>query len=103
MTAFTRTWDASYEASPAGVNLANTIDNRMREFKVDARERLEVDHSMAGDVDDGTHLKITFVDPLAVKPAQAFDESYLYIHSVSKKTYKRGAQLILRIIVCLVV
>lgn len=83
MTTFTRTWDTSYEASPAGSDLANTIDNRMREVKVDARERLEVDHSMAGDVDDGLHKKVTFVDPLAVKPVQAFDESFLYTKDVA--------------------
>ena len=83
ITIFTRTWDTSYESSPAGSDLANTIDNRMREVKVDARERLEVDHSMVGDVDDGLHKKVTFVDPLASKPAQAFDESYLYTKDVA--------------------
>lgn len=83
MTTFTRTWDASYEASPADSQNASQGATRIREIKNDVSERLEVDHSWAGDTDDGAHLKVTFVDPLAVKPVQANDETYIYTKDVS--------------------
>jgi len=83
MTTFTRTWNAAYEANPADSQNASQGAARIREIKSDVQERLTVDHSMAGDVDDGAHKKITFVDPLATKPLQANDESYLYTKDVS--------------------
>ncbi len=56
MTAFTRTWDGSYEASPPGTQAANLLDTRIHEVKVDVHERLVVEHSWGGDAEDGVHM-----------------------------------------------
>lgn len=56
MTAFTRTWDGSYEASPPGTQAANLLDTRIHEVKVDVHERLVVEHSWGGDTEDGIHM-----------------------------------------------
>lgn len=78
MTVFTRTWNPAYEALPPDTENAKNGAERINETKVDVRERLEVDHSQAGDVDDGTHKKITFVDPLAAKPTAVANQGFLY-------------------------
>jgi len=83
MTVFTRTWDAAYEALPADNDDLTEGASRIRYMRVDVGERLTVDHSWAGDVDDGTHIKVTLTDPLAAKPTQANDETYLYSKDVS--------------------
>lgn len=60
--AYTRTWNAAYEAIPAGSDLGSTIDNRIRETKQDIRERIAKDHYMdvAGtDADHGEHVQVT--------------------------------------------
>lgn len=59
MTAFTRTWNAAYEASPPDSQAASQGANRIRELKNDIAERLEVDHSWAGDTHDGAHNKVS--------------------------------------------
>lgn len=58
MTAFTRTWDAAYEATPADTDEARLLGQFIRNFKSDTQERMEVDHSWAGDVRDGIHVKM---------------------------------------------
>ena len=83
MTAFTITWNSAFEAVPANGDDASEGALRVRQLKNSISERFEVDHSYAGDVDDGAHKKITFVDPLGAKPTQANDESYLYTKDVS--------------------
>ena len=83
MTTFTRTWNAAYEQTPADTDQASEGAERIRDLKNDISERVEVDHSYAGDVDDGMHKKVTFVDPLGAKPTQANDETYLYTKDVS--------------------
>lgn len=83
MTVFTRTWDAAYEAVPADSDQISEGALRIRQTRTDVQERGEVDHSWAGDVDDGLHLKVTFVDPLGAKPTQADDQTYLYTKDVS--------------------
>ncbi len=40
----TRNWDAAYEASPAGTDSAGLGDNKIRDLKVDIRERRAVEH-----------------------------------------------------------
>ncbi|PCJ26718.1 MAG: hypothetical protein COA94_04795 [Rickettsiales bacterium] len=82
MTVFTRTWNPAYEALPPDTENAKNGAERINETKVDTRERFEVDHSQAGDVDDGMHKKVTFVDPLGAKPLQLNDETYLYSKDV---------------------
>ena len=85
MTIFTRTWNASYEAVPADSDNASEGAQRIRQLKVDIKERLQVDHSWAGDADDGAHKKVTFVDPLSAKPTAAVSEGYLYTKDVNTK------------------
>lgn len=83
MTVFTRTWDAAYEAVPADSDQISEGALRIRQTRVDVQERGVVDHSWAGDVEDGTHLKVTFTDPLGAKPPQELDNTYLYTKDVS--------------------
>lgn len=59
MTVFTDTWDASYEAIPSDNEDINEGANRIRDFKVAVRQRLAVDHSWAGDANDGKHNQAT--------------------------------------------
>jgi len=82
MTTFTRTWNPAYEALPPDTENAKNGAERINQTKVDTRERLEVDHSMAGDVDDGTHKQVTFVDPLASKPTAVANQGFLYTKDV---------------------
>lgn len=85
MTVFTNTWDVSFEAIPPDSQSASQGALRIRNHKEAVRERLEVDHSWAGDTDDGAHKQVTFVDPLGSKPTQANDETYIYSKDVSAK------------------
>lgn len=94
MTVFTRTWNASYEATPANGDDASEGANRIRDFKTDVAQRLVVDHSWDGDANDGMHKQITFADPLVSKPNQANDETYLYskdVDSTSELFYEDEA------------
>ena len=59
MTAFTETWDASFEALPPNNESAKIGAQRIRDFKRDVRERIAVDHSIAGDANDGKHTQVT--------------------------------------------
>lgn len=77
MTSFTRTWDASYEALPADSDNALEGASRIRQVKVDVQERLEVDHSMAGDTNDGAHKKITLLEQ-ASNPTNAANTGFVY-------------------------
>jgi len=55
--AATRAWN---EASPAGTDLASTIDDSMRAMKVDVRERMAVEHVWGvNQTDDGKHGAVT--------------------------------------------
>lgn len=50
------------ESSPAGSDLMSTVDNRLREFKVQIREMMGVDHDFPSSgqaADNGQHLKVT--------------------------------------------
>jgi len=82
---FTRTWDASYEALPASGEDANIGDKRIRDFKVDFRERFEIDHSMAGDANDGAHKKVTLLEQ-AADPAAAANTGFVYTKDVTGAT-----------------
>src|SRR5258708_10514240 len=70
MTSFTRAWSASYEGLPPDSEVAKQGAQRIRELKNDLRERLSVDHSWAGDANDGAHLQITIIpatqDPVTI-------------------------------------
>lgn len=83
MTVFSQTWNASFEAIPANGDDASEGALRIRNLKREIQERGEVDHSWAGDVEDGTHKKVTFTDPLTAKPTQELDNTYLYTKDVA--------------------
>ena len=53
--AFTRVWDAAYEALPTDANYGYEIDNYLRQLTVDVRERMEIDHVWKVGVTDGLH------------------------------------------------
>ena len=77
MTTFTRTWNSAYEASPPDSQNASQGATRIRETKIDVRERLAVDHSMAGDANDGAHNKVTLIEQSA-DPTAAANTGFLY-------------------------
>jgi len=83
--AFTNTWNAAFEAQPADVENVSLGASRIRSHKLAVRERLIIDHSWAGDADDGKHKQIIFVDPLPSDPANVVDEGMLYTKNVSAK------------------
>jgi hypothetical protein len=84
--AYTRTWNAAYEADPAdGDNLGEGA-NRIRDMRVDVRERLAKDHYMdiAGtDAAHGEHSKVTL--RTGAKPTAEADKGYLYAKDVTAK------------------
>lgn len=82
MTVFTRTWD---ETIPPNTQAASQGANRIRDHKVDVKERLEVDHSMAADADDGAHKKVTLVEQ-ASAPTNATDRGFVYAKDVAGVT-----------------
>jgi hypothetical protein len=50
------TWDGTYEAIPAGTDLAADLDIFIQSFKTEVRQRLEVEHIFGGSTDDnGLH------------------------------------------------
>ena len=83
MTVFTDTWNAAFEATPADTEVRNLGASRMRQVRAAVGERLVIDHSWAGDGDDGTHKQITFLDPLGADPSTVADQGYLYTKNVS--------------------
>lgn len=83
--AFTRTWNAAYEAQPADTENISLGAGRIRDFKSDVQERGEVDHSWAGNADDGKHKQITILAPLGSDPANIANHGFLYTKNVSAK------------------
>jgi hypothetical protein len=58
---YTRVWNAAYEATPAGSDPVGQGDDRIRDLKVDIRERMQRDHYFdpAGvDADHGEHVRV---------------------------------------------
>lgn len=50
------TWNAGYESSPAGSDLASDLDTFIQGFKAEVRQRAEVEHSWGSSTDDnGLH------------------------------------------------
>lgn len=83
--AFSYTWNATFESQPADTENVSLGAGRIRDHKKAVSERLVVDHSWAGDADDGKHKQLTFVDPLGADPADVTDEGVLYTKDVSAK------------------
>lgn len=61
MTAFTYTWNATFTATPADSENWTLGAQRIRETRAATGERLAVDHSLAGNADDGKHLRVTLI------------------------------------------
>jgi len=84
--AFSRTWNAAYEAQPSDTENISLGASRIRNIKTDIQERGEVDHSWAGNADDGKHKQITFGPiPLTANPANLANHGFLYTKDVSAK------------------
>lgn len=84
MTAFTVTWDASYEALPADSEDAKDGASRIRSHKLANRERQAVDHFIAGNAHDGKHKKVTFRD-FGGDPTLEADDDALFVKVVGGK------------------
>lgn len=85
--AYTRTWNAAYEADPADTDQASGGALDIRSSKTDIRERLEKDHyfDIAGtDADHGEHKKVT-LRVQAADPSNVADKGFLYLKDVSAK------------------
>lgn len=90
--AFARTWDSSYEDTPPNTQNASQGAQRIREFKLDIRERLVQDHSWVGDADDGYHKWATLIEQSS-DPGNLANKGILYTKDVSGLTelYYRDA------------
>ena len=74
------------ETSPAGSQDISLGDNRIREYKTQNREVLEVDHNYptsGSDADAGTHKKITLTEVQSSDPTNAANKGFLYLKDVS--------------------
>ncbi|MGH9858074.1 MAG: hypothetical protein ACRD4B_09550 [Acidobacteriota bacterium] len=79
--AFTRVWNLAYEATPPSSQVVKQGAQRIQEFKLDVRERLEIDHSWAGDANDGMHSKVTLRK--TTLPGAVADAGVLYSDDVA--------------------
>jgi hypothetical protein len=68
MTVFDRTWDSAYEGLPPDTEQRSNGATRIRNLKVDIRQRLAVDHSTLGDANDGVHLQVSMHWQAATPP-----------------------------------
>jgi len=84
--AYTRTWNAANEASPADADQRSQGALAIRNLKIDVRERLAKDHyfDITGtDTDHGEHTKVTLRTGTA--PTHAANKIKLYAKDVSDK------------------
>lgn len=58
---FSDTWGTAYEGVPADNENINLGANRIRDFKVNTRQRIQQDHSFNGDGNDGKHTRLQLV------------------------------------------
>lgn len=80
--AHTRNWNAALEAIPADAAAAAQGANRIRDLKVDIRERLDLDHIMDQDInDDGRHRQVCFIEQ-ASDPGNLANKGFLYTKDV---------------------
>ena len=84
MTSFTDTWNSAFEARPADTDDFSAGATRMRELRNAISQRLEVDHSWAGNVSDGEHLQVSFAAPIST-PTGAANKGFLYMKDVGSK------------------
>lgn len=82
----TRNWNAAYEAIPADPAAAAQGANRIRDLKLDIRERFDLDHIMDEDTtDDGRHRHVCLVEQ-GSDPGNLANKGFLYTKDVSGVT-----------------
>lgn len=69
---FPTPWTSGYESIPADTEQESQGASRIRDLKLQLRERLAQDHSWAGDGNDGYHNQVTLLTQTA-NPIPAFD------------------------------
>src|SRR5215469_2442471 len=75
-------WTSAYEGIPADTENINLGANRIRDLKVNVRERANVDHSWGDVADNGQHNKVSF-NVSSADPATSGQTSFLYTKTVS--------------------
>jgi hypothetical protein len=85
MSSFIYTWNGTFEAQPDDSEDAKQGASRIRNLKTAISERMKVDHSWAGDANDGAHLQVTLLEASA-DPASALTTGFLYGKAVSGLT-----------------
>ena len=83
--AFTNTWNAANEASPAAGDAISGGAEAIRDLKLDIRERMAKDHYMdiAGtDADHGEHSKVTFQAAISA-PTPVAGKCFIYTKVIS--------------------
>lgn len=84
--AHTRTWNAAYEGTPPNNQNASQGAQRIRELKVDIRERLDLDHIMDDDdTNDGRHRLVTLIEQ-GSDPGNLANTHLIYSKDVSGVT-----------------
>lgn len=78
---FQDTWNASYEGVPADTENMNLGATRIRDLKVNIRERLAVNHSLNGDSSDGKHTVVELT-PQTADPVLDVADGAIYQKSV---------------------
>lgn len=81
---FTRTWDATYETQPADSEGAKLGASRIRELKSDISERMAVEHSWAGDANDGKHYMAPTVVLKTASGTQVVPAGYYKVKLIGK-------------------
>jgi len=82
---FAYTWDATFESQPADSEGAKLGASRIRDLKKATSEREKIDHSWAGDANDGKHLQSTY-RVSAAKPTLSSTDGAVYTKTVSGHT-----------------
>lgn len=80
---FLDTWNATYEGIPADSENINLGANRIRDLKVNIRERVAVDHSFAGDANDGLHLHVELLPQGGTPTRVNAGDGVLYTQTVA--------------------
>jgi len=97
--AFTFVWDIAFKTAPSDSEVVSLGASRIRDLKSAITERIEVDHSLAGDANDGAHLKTTLLQQGA-DPTTATTTGFVYTKNVAGATelfYKDAAGNVVQI------
>lgn len=85
MAIFAVTWNVTFESQPADVEDASLGALRIRVLKSAISERLKIDHSWAGDGNDGKHSKVTLPIQTGDPPLDTGDGA-VYAKQVTGRT-----------------